>query len=147
MSDQPTQGLVKPIDLGNRNLLGLRPAQASLYKYLKKCSDEGTTVQLDAVVKIYWEEVKPAKKVFRDGWYYTTYSNKNDPMYSILNKDMPAYFKEKKDDSRYSYWIERPAKQWMQHTIGSLVMRGLLTVIPNLETQITEDDKSSPDRD
>jgi hypothetical protein len=110
---------------------------------MKKCSDSGTTVQLSEVVKIYWEEVKPAKKPFRDGWYYTTYSNKNDPMYSVLNRDMPTYFKENKDSSAYAYWIERPARQWMQHTIGSLVMRGLLTVIPNLETQITQDDQTT----
>lgn len=143
MSDENTKGLVKPIDLGNRNLLGLRPAQASLYKYMKKCSDSGITVQLSEVVKIYWEEVKPAKKPFRDGWYYTQYSNKNDPMYSVLNKNMPAYIQETRDSSSYSYWIERPAKQWMQNTIGSLVMRGLLTVIPNLETQITQDDQTT----
>lgn len=134
--------LIKSVPLVSRNLMGLRPAQASLYKYMKKCADEQTTVEMEAVVKIYWEEVKPAEKPYRDGWYNSKYANPNDPIYSILHKNIPAYYKTYKEGQYYGYWIERPARQWMQHTVGSLVMRGLLTVIPNFDIKIIEDDRS-----
>lgn len=125
--------LIKPIDLGNRNLLGLRPAQASLYKYLKKCSDEGTTVILDEVIKIYFYEVRnpyhPICPRCGPGSIFRDISNRN-----VLTM---------KNEPNYRYFVEQPTRQWMQHTIGSLVMRGLLTVIPNLETQITQDDQAT----
>lgn len=122
--------LVKVVPLGNRNLMGLRPAQASLYKYMKKCAEDQTIVQIDEVIRIYFNEVRNpmGEMCARCG---PTYRH-------ILNKNAAEYMKTNYPGG-YSYHITAPAKMWMQHTVGSLVMRGLLTVIPNFDIKISEE--------
>lgn len=122
--------LIKPIDLGNRNLMGLRPAQASLYKYMKKCSDEGTTVQVDEVVKIYFLQVRGPN------YAICGQCGPSSPYRNVANKD----YLTMKDKENYRYFVIQPARHWMQQTVGSLVMRGLLTVIPNFDIQITDEE-------
>jgi len=123
--------LIKAVPLVSRNLMGLRPAQASLYKYMKKCADTQTTVNLEEVVKIYFYEVRGL----------------NDPICpqcgptSIFAQVSNRNVLTMKSERDYGYFVEQPARHWMQATIGSLVMRGLLTVIPNFEVKIIEDAK------
>lgn len=124
--------LVKSVPLVSRNLMGLRPAQASLYKYMKKCADTQTTVELEEIVKIYFYEVRSANYAVCGQCGATSiFAN-------VSNKNVLTL----KGERNYGYFVEQPARHWMQATIGSLVMRGLLTVIPNFEVKIIEDDKS-----
>jgi hypothetical protein len=121
--------LVKAVPLVNRNLMGLRPAQASLYKYMKKCADTQTTVSLEEVIKIYFYEVRRPHDPICPQCGHT----------SIFRQVSNINVLTMKDERNYGYFVEGPARHWMQATIGSLVMRGLLTVIPNFEVKIIEE--------
>jgi hypothetical protein len=131
--------LIKSVPLAGRNLMGLRPAQATLYKYLKKCTEEQTTVNLDEVVRIYWNEVKVANALYTDSYGTWTGMKEKNPRYATINKDIPAFAIAHPEHCNYSYTVVGPARMWMQNTIGSLVMRGLLTIIPNLDIKIIEE--------
>jgi len=127
--------LVKSVPLISRNLMGLRPAQASLYKYMKKCADEQTTVSLDAVAKIYFEEVNP------DNYVQLTWNAAQQGWNTIKRRNVLDYFNQPEHIRSKPYYVNMPVKHWMQNTVGSLVMRGLLTVIPNFDIKIIEDAK------
>lgn len=123
--------LVKSVPLVSRNLMGLRPAQASLYKYMKKCADTQTTVELEEVIKIYFYEVR------NPNWAVCGHCGSTSIFAQVSNKNVLTL----KSERNYGYFVEGPARHWMQNTVGSLVMRGLLTVIPNFDIKIIEDAK------
>lgn len=126
--------VVKSVPFVSRNLMGLRPAQASLYKYMKKCADTQTTVNLDEVAKIYFEEVNP------DNYVELTWNAAKQGWNSIKRRHVLEYFNQPERIRFKPYYVNVPVKNWMQKTVGSLVMRGLLTVIPNFDIKIIEED-------
>ena len=98
---------------------------------MKKCADTQTIVQLEEVVKIYFYEVRrPDDPICPQCGHVSLFRQ-------VSNKNVLTM----KDDRNYGYFVEQPTRQWMQHTVGSLVMRGLLTVIPNFEIKLIEDEK------
>ncbi len=123
------------------NMLGLRKSQASLYKLLERCAKDGTNIQLKRVCEIYFNEVKNPNGLWvKDkAYYYSRHAKPGSPILTLKNKDAFKFFTTDKQYSSYfSSWYANPVRGWMKGVIGSLVMRGMLHVIPKIDTDLLE---------
>lgn len=121
---------INPIPMFERNTIRLSKAQAKLYLYLKNCTDNGVKVDIDSVLDIYWNEVRGGDEVL-------ICRNCGDGLNKIRYKDAKEYLKN--DYSRYKYFIIQPAKTWLSNNIGSLVMKGFITIVPNFDAKLIQD--------
>lgn len=130
-----TLDILKPVPGIFRNAYGLRPQHAQLYLHLKECADKKQVVNQDRIIEIYFNYVKNPRKLYVD------VAQVLSPLYGVFNKDMPAWGKKNMELHHFHYvaWVKRPAVAWMQQALGSLVMRGFLTVIPNFDPKLLED--------
>lgn len=121
---------INPIPMFERNGIRLSKAQAKLYLYLKQCTDNSEKVDIDTILDIYWKEVKGGDEAL-------VCKNCGSGLQYLRYKDSKEYFKN--DYSRYKYFIVQPAKIWLSHNIGSLVMKGFITIVPNFDAKLIED--------
>lgn len=127
-------------DINGCNILGIKKSQAQLYLYMEKCAKENTPMKIEDVAQIYLTGVKNP-----EGWFdeknrrFRIVNIPNDPLNFVKNKDAYKFFM---DNSDYTYRIGSniisPVRMWMKVSIGNLVMRGLLHVIPKLDTELLE---------
>lgn len=122
------------------NLFGLRRGHASLYKYLEKCAKEKKQIESKVIAQIFWTEIRNGE----DFWDKNNdaFRRKNDPQSALIglkNKDVYEFFSTNEQWRHYfNCWCMYPVKCWLKGAIGSLVMRGVLSVIPKLDTQLLE---------
>lgn len=122
------------------NVFGLRKSQASLYKLLERCAKDGTNIDLKRVCEIYYNEVKnPNALWIGDRAYYYKNRAEDTPLLRIKNKDAFKFFStDKKFQGYFNGWYVYPVRGWMKGVIGSLVMRGMLHIIPKIDTSLLE---------
>jgi hypothetical protein len=131
------------INMSGINMRGLTSGQAALYKYLEKCNKEKVSVELIKVAEIYFNIVRRA-----NGFYHSEWDRKQawlnmegrTEYRDLLNKDALIYFSRPENHGSYCYAITQPVKSWMKVNVGSLVMRGLLNIIPAFDTELTKID-------
>jgi hypothetical protein len=121
---------INPIPMFERNTIRLSKAQAKLYLYLKHCTDNGIKVDIDNILDIYWKEVKGGDEAI-------ICRNCGGGLQDLRYKDAKEFFKN--DYSCYKYFIIQPAKTWCSNNIGSLVMKGFITIVPNFDAKLIED--------
>lgn len=121
---------INPIPMFERNTIRLSKAQAKLYLYLKNCTDNGVKVDIDNILDIYWKEVKGGNEAL-------ICKRCGGGLQNLRYKDAEEYFKN--DYSSYKYFIIQPAKIWVSNNIGSLVMKGFITIVPNFDAKLIED--------
>lgn len=135
---------VKVISENEFNALGMRKAQYLLYLHMEQCSKEDRSISVETVYKIYFGTVRNGNAHYieghvQDNWrrLYKGHAELNE-LLKLKNKDAWKFLSKTKDFP----WLLRgdlpTVKQWMKGNIGSLVMRGLLDVIPKLDTALLE---------
>ena len=122
------------------NFFGLRRGQASLYKHLEYCAKNGMAVESEAVAKIYWTEVRDPEGFWDERNHWFRIKNCPDQEWTGLkNKDVYEFFSKEGPYKRlFDREVMAPTRQWMKSALGSLVMRGMLQVIPKLDTTLLE---------
>ena len=120
---------INPTPIFDRNIR-IGKAQAKLYLYLKECTDNGIKVDIEVIVNLYWNEV-------RGGAESLICRNCGSGLNTIKFKDAKECLKN--DYSRYKYFVIQPAKTWLSNNIGSLVVKGFITIIPNFDAKLIED--------
>lgn len=118
----------------------LRPDAAKLLRLIDKCIKEKRVLDQQILQGFWLEEIIKPKKRIVDGKYLGVGAN-GWATFERVNE----YDKFKgliKDNGLLDYWYLGRAKQWFKSNIGSLVMRGYLTVIPSIN--LGEDDPLLP---
>jgi hypothetical protein len=109
------------------NILGLRKGQSELYAYMLQCTKLGKPCELMQMIEIYHTHVRPIEN--HRNWDGTKWVHwKEDGIQYIRN-----YIERCRKDGRAPYLPNQ--KQWIRMTVGSLVMRGLLSVIPKFDPE------------
>lgn len=116
---------------------GLRKGQAELYKYIELCNRQNTPINSKEIAFIYFNHVRNPNWPCWDMW--SRHWAQDDPRRNVKNKDAwDFYSTNEKYKDRFGDMVMGPAKQWLKVTIGSLVMRGLLNIVPKLDMQLLE---------
>ncbi len=131
------------VNMSHVNMRGLTAGQVALYKYLEKCNKEKTPVELLQVAEIYFNVVRKPDGFYHSHWdrqqAWLNMDGKNEYR-DLKNKDVITYFQRPDKQSSYCYAVTAPVKSWMKGNIGSLVMRGLLNIIPAFDTELAKID-------
>jgi len=131
------------VNMSHINVRGLTNGQVALYQYLEKCNKEKVPVELAQVSEIYFNKVRKPEG------YYHSHHDRNagwlnmegrQEYRDLLNKDVIAYFNRPELLDRKSWNVDMPTRNWLKANLGSLVMRGLLSIIPVFDTELAKID-------
>lgn len=127
-------------DVNGCNVLGLKKSQASLYLYMEKCAKENTPMKIEDVAQIYLTQARHPDEWFEQKHREFRIVNQPDnPLNFVTNKDAWHFFTTNKEQmSNINWYLITPVRMWLKNNIGSLVMRGLLQVVPKLDTELLE---------
>lgn len=128
------------IDMSLINIRGLSAGQVALYKHLEKCNKENKPVELSTIAEIYFNIVRKPDGYFENEWWRKNAFSMDDERRNLKNKNAIAYWNRPENINHKKWNIDMPTKAWMKANIGSLVMRGLLSIIPTFDTSLTQED-------
>lgn len=121
----------------------LTKGQSALLKSIRKCVEGGTSISWDIIVDIFYNNVN---KVARDSRYIGSYLD-GTGRYEYFNVDIKKAYEAQ--NSKWQYCIKPRVRQWFVSSIGILVVKNQLIVIPTIEidepARIT-DDSSNADK-
>jgi len=107
--------------------------QIGLLKIIRDCVGNNQPITFDIIVKCYYENVK---KCHTD-WKWVGEGNERKQQWTAFDI-MDEYIKFSKNnnsDGRWQYSIRPKIRQWFVSTIGILVMKNQLVIIPTIEIE------------
>lgn len=108
-------------------MVKLTKGQSALLKAIRACVQDGRPINWDLIVNLFYHNVS---KVGRD-WHYVgsyPYGSKEWFIFDIMEE-------YKAQSSKWQYNIRGRVKQWFVSTIGVLVIKNQLIVIPTIEME------------
>jgi hypothetical protein len=103
-------------------LVKFTKGQKGLLNTLKLCVESKKTLSWDIIVNCYYENVR---KTFDDYEYVGQFNDRHRQSYTYDVLD--SY---KKQDFHWTYQVRGRVKQWLLSTIGILVLKNQLLILP-----------------
>lgn len=104
----------------------LTNGQSGLLKAIRNCVQNKTSLNWDIIVDVYYENVSKNQR----SWKFANDSPKDYTREWFLSDIKECYIRQ---DSKWQYTIKPKIRQWFVSTIGILVIKNQLIIIPTIE--------------